>query len=215
MLLVTRYTLLPRHQGQRNNTGVPGTKDNIHVSQQRGFYDNPIQVAVSVEVPYDTIRYTTDGSEPTASHGNMYSAPINISTTTPLRVTAIKNGETFFNGVISHSYIFLNDVIHQPKNIPGYSGHYYDVGGGYLEHDSEMDPNIVNSTTYGPQMITAMTSVPTLSIMVDPGEIFGSNGFYDAGITYGFGYDGKVEKKASVEVLYFDQPADDTRQMVV
>jgi len=39
-----------------------------------------------------TIRYTTDGSQPTRSHGTIYAAPVAIAATTLLRAIAYKNG---------------------------------------------------------------------------------------------------------------------------
>ncbi|MEE9351155.1 MAG: chitobiase/beta-hexosaminidase C-terminal domain-containing protein, partial [Thiotrichaceae bacterium] len=201
------YFTLPT-PGSANNEGVPGTRDNILVSVERGFYSAAIQVVVNVDVPHDTIMYTTDGSEPTLTHGTSYTTPINISTTTPLRVAAFKGDLGFHHGVISHSYIYLTDVIRQPASIPGYPIDDYEVGGANLPHDHEMDPVIVDSATYAPQMMTAMTSIPTMSIQVDPDDIYGESGFYDSGVANGFVDTEKIEKKASVEILYFDQIGD-------
>lgn len=39
-----------------------------------------------------TIRYTTDGSQPTRTHGTVYAAPVAIAATTLLRAVAYKNG---------------------------------------------------------------------------------------------------------------------------
>ena len=52
-----------------------------------------------------TIYYTTDGSTPTSS-SSIYTAPINVSTTTTVK-TIVKDSEGLFSGVASQTYTFL------------------------------------------------------------------------------------------------------------
>lgn len=44
-----------------------------------GFYNQPFQLAVSTTTPGAQIRYTLDGSAPTATNGAVYTGPITIS----------------------------------------------------------------------------------------------------------------------------------------
>jgi hypothetical protein len=61
-------------------------------SIDRGFFDAPFSVAISTLTPGATIRYTTDGSWPSPTHGQTYASPILISQTTVLRAMAHKTG---------------------------------------------------------------------------------------------------------------------------
>ena len=58
-----------------------------------------------------------DGSAPTATSGTIYSGPISITTTTVVRAVAYADTSNV-SASITHTYIFLNDVIHQPASIP-------------------------------------------------------------------------------------------------
>lgn len=51
-------------------------------------------VAISCTTPSSTIRYTTDGSIPTSSHGTLYSGTITISSSTTIKAIAYKSGYT-------------------------------------------------------------------------------------------------------------------------
>ena len=133
--------------GAPNNDGVTSLVSVVSVSHERGFYTSPIQVSITMDVSVDSIRYTTDGSEPTEVLGQVYSGtPISISSTTILRVAAITGGAVA-EKVTSHSYIFLNDVIQQ----------------------SGMNASVVSD--YSSEIIPAMEAIPTMSIAANPGDV--------------------------------------------
>ncbi len=61
-------------------------------------------MTISTETAGATIRYTTDGVAPTATGGIVYQNPIVISTTTPLKAIAYKEGmndSTITSGVFT------------------------------------------------------------------------------------------------------------------
>ena len=59
------------------------------------------QVTMSAESGA-TIRYTLDGSTPTASTGQVYSSPVTLSATTTVKAVAVKDGVT--SSVTSRTY---------------------------------------------------------------------------------------------------------------
>lgn len=75
-------------------------------SHVAGFYNSTISVQISSDNPSAKIYYTTDGSEPTLS-SLLYSSPISINKSVPLRAIAVVDGEisscvataTYFVGV--------------------------------------------------------------------------------------------------------------------
>ncbi len=91
--------------GERVNGIVEDTKFSI----DRGFYDAPINVAITTNVPDAEIRYTTDGTPPSETAGTLYTGPIRISETSVLRAIGYKPGFRS-TGVDTHTYIFATDV---------------------------------------------------------------------------------------------------------
>ena len=77
-----RYYTTPS-PGQTNVVlGVVGFVGDTTFSVGRGFYTNPFPVTIATNTPGATIRYTTNGSEPSATNGAVYSGPITVSGTT-------------------------------------------------------------------------------------------------------------------------------------
>lgn len=115
--------------------------------------------------------------------------------------------------VVAQSFIFLGDVIHQPADIPGsdpkfanypagYLRETYDVGRGQSAiHDYEMDPTIVNDAAYSGEIMTGLTSIPTLSLTANVADMFGAQGFYD-----GDSSDPNSTKPCSIEIIYPNDP---------
>src|SRR5438045_652024 len=81
-----------------------------------GFYSSSFSLVLS-SAAGTQIRYTLDGSTPTATTGTIYSGPIPITTTTVVRAVAYI--DTFNVSVsVTHTYIFVNDVLTQPTTVP-------------------------------------------------------------------------------------------------
>ncbi|GHC47207.1 lamin tail domain-containing protein [Roseibacillus persicicus] len=127
--------------GAGNGSSVDGFVADTDFTLDRGFYSAPIQVGISSLTPDAEIRYTLDGTKPTATTGLVYSAPIAIAQTTVLRAAAYKEGFQPTN-VDTHTYIFPADVISDPL----------------------MDTDITQAPEYASQMEAALTSVPSISV---------------------------------------------------
>ncbi len=90
-------------------TNVSYSQVSIEFSDERGFYNSPINVVISSpEDPNATIRYTTNNSKPSPTSGLIYNGPININKTTSIRAIAI--GAFGNSKVITHTYIFLDEI---------------------------------------------------------------------------------------------------------
>ncbi len=76
-------------------TSLPGRPvvDPPRISPAGGHFDTAVEVSLSVDQPGADIRYTLDGSTPTASD-QRYEKPINISGPTVIRARAFKDGFT-------------------------------------------------------------------------------------------------------------------------
>ena len=137
----------PSTPGAANGVGFEGVVEDTSFSIKRGIYSTAQTVAITTLTPGAQIRYTTTSEEPTATTGTLYSVPLTISATTTLRAAAFKTNFAPTN-VDTNTYIFPADVVTQPT----------------------MSTTITQHATYGPQMVAALTDLPSISI-VTPGTI--------------------------------------------
>ncbi len=137
----------PATPGAANGTGFDGVVEDTSFSIKRGIFTTAQSVVISTITPGAQIRYTTTSEEPTSTTGTIYTGPLNISSTTTLRAAAFKTNFAPTN-VDTNTYIFPADVVTQPT----------------------MSTGITQHATYGPQMIAALTDLPSIS-MVTPNTI--------------------------------------------
>ncbi|HRI13080.1 MAG TPA: lamin tail domain-containing protein [Verrucomicrobiota bacterium] len=131
----------PPTPGVTNGPVYEGIVAPISISHNRGFYDTEFSVSLATATPEAVIRYTIDRSEPTATRGLIYSAPISIARTTVFRAAAFRTGWAPTD-VQTHTYVFLTNVI----------------------NSSVMRASITKSPEYGPQMRAALLDVPSFSV---------------------------------------------------
>lgn len=177
-----------------------GKVEDTQFSVKRGFFTAPIQLAITTPTPGATIRYTTDGSTPSATNGLVYSAPLTISTTTVLRAIAVQTGWEATD-VDTQTYLFLDNVLTQSANgspAPGWPA----TSGTNQVLDYGMDPEIVNHPDPdiggSASVKAALASLPAVSITTDLPNLFninGSQGIYSNPYNRGFAW----ERPASLE----------------
>jgi hypothetical protein len=166
-----RYMTTPTPE-RPNIPGAMGTVADTRFSVDRGFFSAPFEVEITTETRGAEIHYTVDGSEPTATHGEVYTGPITISGQTILRAAAFRPGYIPTN-VDTQTYIFLHEVLTQGNSPAGYPSLWKDEG-STKPADYEMDPEIVNSAEYASLMNNALTAIPSLSIVTDKANLFDS-----------------------------------------
>ena len=177
-----------------------GKVEDTQFSVKRGYFAAPITVAITTPTPGATIRYTTDGSTPSATVGTVYTGPLTISATTVLRAIATQSGWDSTD-VDTQTYLFLNDVITQSANGAAPPG-WPTSSGTTQVLDYGMDPDIVNNANpdNGGQasVKAALAALPAVSITTDLGNLFnigGSQGIYSNPNNRGYAW----EKPASLE----------------
>ncbi len=179
--------------GGPNQQGSLGVVADTMFSVDRGFFNAPFSVEITTATAGAQIRYTLDGSEPTATHGIIYNplSPPVINTTSTLRAAAFKSGFTPTN-IDTQTYIFLDDVLEQDgTGLPPYApwSHFSTLGGG--DSDWAMDPQVVSQ--FSSTIKDDLQAVPTLSVVMDWDELFGAGGIYISGKN--------IERAASVEMV--------------
>ncbi|MBW1901514.1 MAG: CotH kinase family protein, partial [Deltaproteobacteria bacterium] len=181
------YFLQPT-PGAVNDTPVySGFVSDPVFSIQHGFFNDPFQVELSTGTAGAQIKYTLDGSSPSATAGIEYTGPISVDHTTVLRAMA------FFSGYVpstirTRTYIFIDDVIAQSPNgekpgpsWPNPSGPNCWTFSGQNDQniDYGMDPEVVNNPDDSDLIDDALLAIPTMSLVTDLENLFDpSTGIY-------------------------------------
>lgn len=162
----------------------------------RGFYTNSILVEITTATVDAEIRYTTDGSPPTATTGTVYTDPVPISQTTVLRAAAFKPG-LLATDVDTHTYLFVADVITQPATPAGFESY---MTWGTVGADYAMDPDVVNDPSYSGTILEDLKSLPIMSLVMKKDDMFGGTGIYSNPRQSGVAW----ERAGSLELIYPD-----------
>ncbi|MDB4355805.1 lamin tail domain-containing protein, partial [Akkermansiaceae bacterium] len=93
-----------------------GKADAPNFSQKGGFYDSALAVTLSSMTPGATIRYTTDGSEPTLENGSDYTLPLSLSPINSRRGHVIR-ARSFRDGFIASNIKTNTFLINQDPRV--------------------------------------------------------------------------------------------------
>lgn len=179
------------------------------LSQNGGFFNKSFTVVVTAQNVDDTLKYTLDCSDPQNSTTAILAVspvyvqinPENLTNrpNTPavvLRASALKRGlaPSF---PVTATYIFLEKVKTQ-----GYPGGIWPASSGKSQvFDYEMDPDVVNNSTYKSLIDTALLDIPTLSLVTDGKNLVDpTNGIYVNAAIRG----NEWERPASFELIESD-----------
>ncbi len=110
-----RYYRIPTPGRPNGSSQISGLLAPPHVNAERGFYSQPFEVHLTSDHPGATIRYTTDGSEPTVRNGERYVRPIRIGRTAIIRAAAFADG-FLPSEIITHTYLY--DVSAAIQSLP-------------------------------------------------------------------------------------------------
>ncbi len=177
--------------GQANNIAQvwQGSVEPVTFSAEHGYYDAPISVELNSATPEAVIRYTIDGSEPTPTNGQEYTAPLQLSETTVLRATAFVPNMVP-SQINTHSYLFNDTILSQlsqPLVLPG-----SEALGARQIITTHAHP--VKNERYGAELIDSLQAIPAISLVM-PAQPLQS--LY----LRGFDQDREAERPVSVELL--------------
>lgn len=190
----------PATPGELNDSGYLGLVSDTDFSVARGFYDMPFTVAITSATASASIYWTTNGSLPSPTNGTLYTTPVSVTGNTFLRAAAFLAGHVP-SVPVTHTYLFLNQVLQQPNNPPGYPT----VWQASYPADYEMDPNVVNHPNYGMTVSNDLRAIPTLSIVSDHNTFWHpSTGIYVDATRSGILW----ERAASVELFNGDNTSE-------
>lgn len=195
---VWRYFAVPTPGAANGVSTISGVTSEVAFSVERGVFSAPFALHLSCISPGATIRYTTDGSAPTATTGLLYGAPIPINTTTCLRAAAFVTG-TLSSRVRTHTYLFPAAVRNQPAVPAGFPA-VWGTGGNQIAADYEVDPQVTGNAAYNATFENDLLAIATMSIVMKQDDIFGLNGINTNPGGSGLSW----ERAASLELIYPD-----------
>ena len=132
------------------------------------------------------IRYTTDGSEPSAQ-SRLYSKPLMVDKTTILRAVEVKDGKVS-SAISTVSYIFTQSVVSQSDSPEGYPeewGKYTQIK-GTAKADYGMDPEMTGDASLRSKIEAGLKELPILSIVTDKDNLFSHENDEERGGIYIF-----------------------------
>lgn len=124
-------------------TGADALVAEVTFDPPRGVYQSPQLVSLHCATVGAQIRFTLDGSEPTAETGFVYTAPLAISTTQVVRAAAFAPN-ALPAPIVTHSYLFYDDVLTSDR----------------------LRRSLVEHPVYGPQLRAGLAEVPSVSLVL-------------------------------------------------
>ncbi|MEN8773953.1 MAG: lamin tail domain-containing protein [Akkermansiaceae bacterium] len=109
-----RYFETPSPEQPNSGAGFIAKADAPDFSQKGGFYDSAIAVTLTSMTPGVTIRYTTNGTEPTLENGSDYALPLALNPINSRRGHVIR-ARSFRDGFIAsniktHTFLINQDA---------------------------------------------------------------------------------------------------------
>jgi hypothetical protein len=153
--------------------GDAESSTDVSFSHSALFYEAPFHLGLTSSDPDLRIYYSLDGSEPMPGSAELYKSPIKISRNTVVRArTVSKEGES--GSVQTQTLLFLEQIMDQDQNQPGYPSTWGKFTGipGSAPADYEMDPEIAQNEMMRESLRKALQSLPSMSIVLDPGHLF-------------------------------------------
>jgi len=208
-----RYFQTPTPGAVNGSSAIVGVAPEPHFSVTRGLFDVPFNLLLTTTIPGATIRYTTDGSEPTLANGSTYSTALQITNTTIIRAAAFATGYVP-SRIRTHSYIYLESVLSQSNNPSGFPstwGTAANFPGNIVPADYEMDSDPLRVDPYNSgsaidpvklqRFKDGLRELPVVSLVLNRDDMFGTNGLYPKSSS---GNKNPNEKAVSLEMLMPD-----------
>jgi hypothetical protein len=191
-----------------NSAPFSGLVRDVSFSSNRQFFTASVTTSLACSTLGAEIRYTTDGSKPTATSGTVYTTPLTFSSQTILRAAAFFPGWIPSN-VDTQSYLRFADIAGQSatpaplSSWPATWGIDSEVnardgaGNGTVPANYAMDQRVITgaASNTGYTIDDALNDIPTISLAMNPTDFLGSSGIYQNPLFKG------IESDCSVELM--------------
>ncbi len=174
--------------GLPNVTGFLGAIDSPAFNHERGFYEESFQLTLTTSPLDASILYTLDSSTPEIDdqsqivNGKLYDSPLEITQTCCVRALAFKPGY-LTSEVVTQTYLFADQILSQSGSPDGFPSSWSGTTADY-----QMNIEMRGFEDKRPEYLEALQSLPTLSLVMNVDDWFGSQGIYanpvEAGIDW-------------------------------
>ncbi len=144
----------------------------VEFSTCGGLRHEPLMLTLSTNATDATIYFTTDATAPSPANGIRYTSPVRVATTTVVRASAFQ-GRNPVGSEGAATFVFPEAVARQTG--AGFPPTWGTSQGKPVVADYDMDPDVVNAAEYRGQMTAALSALPSLALVLDPAELFGSD----------------------------------------
>ena len=196
-----RYFATPTPNAANTSTPYLGVTEPVTYSVPRGYYYvDEFTVALASGTDGASIRHSRSGYAPAPDNGTLYTGPVYIYDTMPLRAIAYKN--SYIPSIVAtNSYIMPDRVKAQPPDPYGFPLTWGSYNGSPVPADYEMDPDVVNDPRYNGTIAADLRTLPALMISTDRLNLFGEvQGIYANPVQSGVEW----ERPVSVEMINTD-----------
>ena len=176
--------------------GKPARREGeVQFDRASGFCSCAFNLALSAPFPHAAIYYTTNGTTPGPAAGIRYHRPIPIAGTAIVRAAAFE-GETALTEAAARTYLFIAGLLGQTgRGLPDSWGASQ---GKPVPAHYGMSASLAGSPASRAAIIEGLRSLPSLSIITDPGNLFSpETGLYTHPAERGAAW----ERPVSVELL--------------
>ncbi len=192
-------TFLSSSESQLSSSSITESEYDITFSISRGLISEPFDLTLHSNLEGE-LYFTLLGKEPTLINGTLYTNAIPIASTTIVKAALFNNGARI-SDIISHSYIFPQQVLTQTdEHLLPYTPW------GHNGPDWGMNSEAIASVTFDESPTEILRDIPTLSLAMDWDNWFGPSGIYIAG-------EG-IEKVVTVEYIEPDGSSIQSRSAV-
>jgi len=184
----------------RPNSGptLEGLTPEPQFSVPHGVFQDPFDLELSCADTNAVIRFTTDGSAPTMSHGARYEGPIRIEGPTVVRAAAFAPSKAP-SRTVTATYLFPEAVLRQPAHPEGFPEKWGSTK--IIDGDYAMDPRVVNDPDYTEMIRQGLTAIPSVSLAMPVEDWFSPDrGIYSNASREGIAW----ERAVSVELIFPD-----------
>jgi len=141
-------------------------------SHPHGIQDEPFELELTSPLEGAVIRYTLDCSDPAESSSLIFKDTLEIDRSTVVRARAFAEGYTA-GFTETRTYLFLGDVVSQSRDGLPPAGGYYRWGRNRVDYG--MDSAVTMDPVYRKTIISDLQAIPSVSLVVDPAELFSSD----------------------------------------